>query len=150
MGEILLPLSPVFRTYKRGKTVKSNSYVLTLPPHPSPPPKKSRSTTQRIILLCLFLSSPWGNKYPPTKCHSLRLVIPAPVTQLASDTLQLRHVVRSCLDPALSVGEVPPWHLWVWLGMPWYSCLLGHRLLPGDPASSSCCSHPLLPVRTVF
>jgi len=30
MGGILLSLSPVFRTYERGKTAKSNCYILIL------------------------------------------------------------------------------------------------------------------------
>lgn len=90
---------PVFRTYERGKTV-TFQYSPTLP--------QTRNTTQWSILLCLFPSSPWGKKYPSTKCHSSRLVILFPVTQLASDTLRVRHVIRSCLDPALTVEEMPP------------------------------------------
>lgn len=55
-----------------------------------------------------FPSSLGGEKHPPPKCHSQRLVIPCPVTQLASDTLQDRRVIRASLDPALTGEEVPP------------------------------------------
>lgn len=124
-----------------GKAAKSNSYNLILLP-------QTRSSTQRSILLCLFPSSRWKMMYP-TKCHSLRLVILFLVRQLASDTLQVRRAIRSCLDPVLTVEEMlPP----LTSGLACdarYSCLLGCLLL-GDPASCSCCFHPSLPIRTVF
>lgn len=69
---------------------------------------QTRSTTQRSILLRLFPSALWEMTHPPTKCHSLRLVILCPVRQLASDTLQVRHVISSCLDPVLTVEEMLP------------------------------------------
>lgn len=125
-----------------GKAVKSNSYNIILLP-------QIRSTTQRSILSCLFPSSLWEMMYPLSKCHSLRLVILFPVRQLASDTLQVRHVIRSCLDPVLTVEEMPPpltsgFGLWCWVLLsPCY-------LLLGDPASCSCCFHPSSPIRTGF
>lgn len=84
-----------------GKAVKSNSYHSILLP-------QTRSNIQRSILSCLFPSSLWEMTYRPTKCHSLRLVILCPVRQLASDMLQVRHVISSCLDSVLTVEEMPP------------------------------------------
>lgn len=125
-----------------GKAVKSNSYNLILLP-------QTRSTTWRSILSCLSPSSLWEMISPSSKCHSLRLVILFPVRQLASDMLQVRCIIRSCLDPALTVEEMPP-HVTSGFGFwCWVLLLLGYLLL-GDPAFCSCCFHPLLPIRTVF
>lgn len=119
-----------------GKAVKSNSYHLLLLP-------QTRATTKRSILSCLFPSSLWEMAYPPTKCHSLRLVILRPVRQLASDMLQVRHVISSCLDPVLYSGRNSPTpHLWLWL------------VMPGTPVSlvisCSCCFHLSFSIRAVF
>lgn len=123
-----------------GKAVKSNSCNLILL-------AQTRSTTQRSILLCLFPSSQWEMKYPPTKCHSLRLVILFPVRQGASDTLQVRPVIRSWLYwQSKRCPHPSPLALAVMLC---YSCLLGYLLLR-DPASCSCCFHPSLPIRIFF
>lgn len=122
--------------------VKSNSYNLILLP-------QTRSSRQRSILLCLFPSSLWKMTYPPSKCHSLRLVILFLVRQQASDTLQVRRVIRSCLDPTLTVEEMPPPLTSGLACDAGYSCVLGCLLL-GDPTSCSCCFHPSLPIRTVF
>lgn len=114
-----------------------HSYNLILLP-------QTRSTTQRSILLCHFPSSLWEMTYPLTKCHSLRLVILCPVRQLASDTLQVRHVISSCLDPVLTVEEMlPP----LTSGFDsWCQVLLSPSLSP----AISCCFHPSLPIRAVF
>lgn len=145
MGEILLPLFPAFRTYKRGKTVKSNSYVLTLLPSP---PQKKKKIKNHPFMPFFFLHCEGTSILLPNVIlwgWSFRLLSHSwPVTRCGPGTL---------LDPALTLHWQPekcPPHLWVWRRMPWYSCLPGHGLLSGDPASSSCRSHPLLPIRTGF
>ena len=90
MGGILLSLSPVFRTYKRGKTVKSNTYVLILSPlqqevlHKEAsfyafflPPHEGRSILLPNVILWgwsfCFLSHSW----PVRRCKSDMSLDPA-------------------------------------------------------------------------
>lgn len=83
MGGIFFSLLPAFRTYTKGKMVKSHSFVNPSHSFNTFPPSQT-GTTHGSILPCLFLSSPWGYKHPPTKRHSSSPVILLPVTQLAT------------------------------------------------------------------